>query len=132
MLSFDPERVQANIQKADTEDLLDRVTVYQAGMEPQALEMIEAELEKRGIPPEQIAAHAQQRAEETFPRPDGTVYPCSFCHNPAVDRGWGWHWKWRILPLFPWFFYYCREHQPGRHPKSEKRNPKPIQNPKAE
>ena len=36
-LGLDLERVQANVRKADMEDLLDRATVYRNGMEPDAL-----------------------------------------------------------------------------------------------
>ena len=43
MLPFNPERVWQNAREASTEDLLDRVTVYRAGMEPEALEIIEEE-----------------------------------------------------------------------------------------
>ncbi|MCS6851516.1 MAG: hypothetical protein NZ700_10165 [Gemmataceae bacterium] len=130
-MEFDPERVRANILKADTEDLLDRVTVWRAGMEPEAVAMIEAELQRRGIGAEQIAAHSAQRWATALPMPDGTAVRCSFCDRPAVIQGWGWH---RIqgrglaallslLPLYrPRFLAYCAVHRPtttstgDRHP----------------
>ena len=37
-LGLNLDRVQANVRKADLEDLLDRATVYRNGMEPAALE----------------------------------------------------------------------------------------------
>ena len=46
---FDLERVKANVRQATTEDLLDRVTVYRAGMEDTALEVIEDELRARKL-----------------------------------------------------------------------------------
>ena len=49
------DRVRANVQAASTEDLLDRATVYREGMEPEALDLIEAELRRRGVT---AAAHA--------------------------------------------------------------------------
>ena len=113
MLPFDPERVRSNVRQAEDEDLLDRVTVYRSGMEPEALEIIEAELRARGIRGEQIEAHAQERAPEIIPLPDGTVRPCSFCHRPAVDHGWGWHRLWGVLPVFPRYYFYCEEHRPA-------------------
>ena len=38
-MQFDIQRVRANIRQASTEDLLDRVTVYRAEMEPTAVAM---------------------------------------------------------------------------------------------
>jgi hypothetical protein len=112
-MQFNLERVRANVRDATTEDLLDRVTVYRAGMEPEALEVMDEELRERGISPADIEAHAQQRLQETMLLPDGTAVPCSFCHRPAVAEGWGWHWLWGRIPVFPRFFYYCAEHQPS-------------------
>ena len=43
-MTIEHERIRDNVHKADTEDLLDRATVYRAGMEPEALEIIEEEL----------------------------------------------------------------------------------------
>ena len=34
-MRFDVERVRQNVQQATTEDLLDRLTVYREGMEPE-------------------------------------------------------------------------------------------------
>ena len=109
---FDLERVKANVRKATTEDLLDRLTVYRAGMEEAALDVIEEELRARHISAEEIRAHAERRRGETSLLPDGTVVRCSFCHRPAVAEGWGWHRLWGLLPLFPRFYHYCSEHRP--------------------
>jgi hypothetical protein len=111
---FDLERVRANVRKATTEDLLDRVTVYRAGMEESALEVIEDELRARNVRGADIQAHAERRRQETQMLPDGTAVPCSFCHRPAVAEGWGWHRIWGLLPLFPRFYHYCSEHRPDR------------------
>ncbi len=110
-MHFDPERVLANVRKATTEDLLDRVTVYRAGMEPQALDIIEAELTARGVSAEQIREHAQLRSEHCIRLPDDTAARCSFCDRPAVEEGWDWHRLWGILPVFPRTFYYCERHR---------------------
>lgn len=113
---FDLERVKANVRQAATEDLLDRVTVYRAGMEEAALEVIEAELRRRNVRLDEIEAHAEQRSRETNLWPDGTAVCCSFCHRPAVAEGWGWHRWWGLVPLFPRFYYYCSEHRPESRP----------------
>jgi hypothetical protein len=112
LMLFDLERVKANVRTATTEDLLDRVTVYRAGMEESALDVIEDELRTRNIRSGDIQAHAERRRLETQILPDGTAVPCSFCHRPAVAEGWGWHRLWGLLPLFPRFYHYCSEHRP--------------------
>jgi hypothetical protein len=114
MLDSDPERVKKNAQKATTADLLDRVTVYREGMEPEALEIIEAELLARGVDQQAIAEHNRRTRQEAIMLPDGTAARCSFCHAPAVAEGWGWHRLWGRLPVFPRIFRYCREHDPGQ------------------
>jgi hypothetical protein len=111
-MRFDIERVRANVRHATTEDLLDRATVYRAGMEPEALEVIEAELQSRGVSHDQIEQHAARRDREVILLPDGTAARCSFCTKPAVAAGWGSHRLWRLIPLFPRFYYYCEDHRP--------------------
>ena len=44
-----------------------------AGMTPEALEMIEAELRDRGVGPEQLAEHAERCRQEVLFLPDGTA-----------------------------------------------------------
>jgi hypothetical protein len=109
---FDLERVKANVRQATTEDLLDRITVYRAGMEESALAVIADELRARGISSAEIDTHAERRRQQSSFLPDGTAIRCSFCHRPAVAEGWGWHRLWGLLPLFPRFYYYCSEHRP--------------------
>lgn len=116
-MELDLERVRANVRAATTEDLLDRVTVFRAGMELEALEIIEAELADRGIDADAVAAHAVLR-RAALPLPDGTAMKCSFCHRPAVLRAWGWHHWWGLIPIFPRIFAYCDIHgEPRRHRK---------------
>ena len=45
----DPERMKRNIHEADTLDLLDRITAFRQGLEPDAVALIEDELRQRGI-----------------------------------------------------------------------------------
>ena len=114
---FNLDRVRRNVREATTEDLLDRATVYRAGMEPDALPVIEAELRERGVTAEEITDHERQRRAETSALPDGTVRHCSFCHRPAVAEGHGWHRLWGLLPVFPRFYYYCSAHRPDMQGK---------------
>jgi hypothetical protein len=109
-MRLDLERVKRNVHEADTEDLLDRVTVYRAGMEPEALELIEEELRARNVLAADVEAHAERRRREITLLPDGTAARCSFCERPALAEAWGWHRLWGVLPLFPRFYYYCDRH----------------------
>ena len=114
MFEFNAERVRASVREATTEDLLDRATVYSDGMEPQALDIIEAELRRRGVTREDLEAHADRhRRQSGLPPGDGPPPRCSFCGRPAVRRGWGWHRLWGVLPLFPRPLAYCAEHARG-------------------
>ncbi len=112
-MRLDLDRVRQNVQKATTEDLLDRATVYRLGMEPAALEIIDAELEERGYTARDIEDHARDRGETVLMTADGVAARCSFCFKPATSEGWGWHHMWGKLPLWPRFFRYCDDHRPG-------------------
>jgi hypothetical protein len=111
-MRFDLERVRSDVRSARTEDLLDRVTVYRAGMEAEAIEVIEQELYNRGLTAAEIARHAEERQDELLANQAGCAGQCSFCRQPAVAEGWGWHRLWKKIPVFPRRFYYCRDHQP--------------------
>jgi hypothetical protein len=104
------ERVAKNVRRAETEDLLDRATVYRDGMEPGALELIDAELERRGLTPWEVSQHEERRRETMIELADGTAMRCSFCDRPAVSRGWGWHRLWGLVPVFPRLFARCADH----------------------
>jgi len=104
------ERLRSNVRRASDEDLLDRVTVYRAEMEPAAIPIIEQELFARGITVDLVEAHLAKR-ENAQKRADGTVLKCTLCHRPAVVSGWGWHRMFGIVPVFPRRFSWCDEHQ---------------------
>ncbi len=127
MLRFDADRVRRDAERANTDDLLDRVTVYRAGLEPEAISLIEDVLRARGVTAADISRHGEERAPVVRALPDGTARPCSFCWRPAVAEGWGWHRMWGVLPLFPRYRYYCEQHRPrtrfigSRHNESANR-----------
>jgi hypothetical protein len=114
---FDLKRVAEYIRRATTEELLDRVTVYRLGMEPAALDLMEGELDRRGVTREEIAEHDALRRETALMCADGTARRCSFCDRPAVVQSLGWHRLYGRIPIFPRFFLYCNVH--------ERRKPKP-------
>ena len=111
-MRLDLEAVAANIRRAETSDLLDRITIYAAEMEPSVLPMIAKELANRGVRPEEVAEHHQWRSETVLIHPDGFPARCDFCERPAVHQQIDWHHLWGRLPLFPRKFYYCDEHDP--------------------
>jgi hypothetical protein len=115
-MELDLERVRKNVERATTEDLLDRATVYRAGMEPDALRLIIEELGARGVSAEAVAEHEAARMRTAIMLPDGTARPCSFCDRPAAVRIWGWHRMWGKLPVFPRVFSYCEVHTPPARP----------------
>jgi len=110
LMEFELERVQENVRQATTEDLLDRATVYRAGLEPEALPVILEELRSRGVTAEAIVRHEEAREGVVYDE-TGTAQKCTFCHKPAVTREWGWHRMFGRLPTFPRTFYLCEEHR---------------------
>ena len=111
-MRLDLDRVRLNVEQATNEDLLDRATVYRRGMEPAALEIIDAELVARGFTLLDIEYHAQVRGENAIMMADGVAARCSFCFKPATSQGWGWHEFWGKVPLWPRYFRYCDDHRP--------------------
>jgi hypothetical protein len=116
MIPFNPEQVLANARQATTEDLLDRVSVYRAGMEPQALAIFEEELRRRGVTPEMREEHARTRTTEPIVDETGVPAQCGVCRRPAIMQTWDWHRLWGKIPIFPRQVYYCEEHRPRANP----------------
>jgi len=112
MSRFDLRRVAEYIRRAETEELLDRVTVYRNGMEPAALDLMEGELDRRGITREEITSYGEDRWQSAIRLPDGTARRCSFCNRPAIMEGRGWHRLFGIVPVYPRVFAYCATHGP--------------------
>jgi hypothetical protein len=109
-MDFDLKRVAEYIRGAETEELLDRVTVYREGMEPAALDLMEGELDQRGVTREEIAAHDTKQREFAIMLSDGTAMRCSFCNRPAVVQARSWHRLFGRIPIFPKVFAYCAFH----------------------
>jgi hypothetical protein len=110
-MQFDEQVVLANVRRASTEDLLNRVTAFRGGMEPEAVRIIEAELRGRGIEAADIAAHAEK--VQVIRMPDGAAACCTYCRQPAIACGSGWYRLWGKVPLFPRWQYYCAKHKPA-------------------
>jgi hypothetical protein len=110
-MQFNLKRVAEYIRKADSEDLLDRVTIYRDGMEPAALDLMEMELDRRGVTRDDIAEHDRTRRASALLRPDGTPVRCRFCDRPAIAKRWGWHRLFGRVPIFPMVFPRCELHE---------------------
>jgi hypothetical protein len=119
MLKFKAKPCLANVRDAETADLLDRATAYREGLEPEAAEMIDAELRRRGVTQGGIDARAEECRRECLFDADGIAFTCSKCRRPAVGETAGWHRLWRILPLFRTRVLFCKEHMPG-NPERER------------
>ncbi len=109
-MDLDLRAIAENIRKADTEDLLDRVTIYRDEMEPAAVDLIEGELAHRRVSPRDIAEHDRKRRDAALVWDDGVVCRCDKCDRPAVSRKWIWHRLWGKVPIFPRWATYCEEH----------------------
>jgi hypothetical protein len=109
-MKLDLRKVAEYIRKAETEELLDRVTVYRDGMEPAALDLMEGELDRRGVTRAMMAEHGAARRARAIMLPDGTAMRCSFCDRPAVRQARGWHRLFGRVPVFPKVFAYCDFH----------------------
>ena len=108
-MDFNLQRVRANVRNAPTADLLDRATVYRAGLEPEALPVILEELKSRGVTAELIVRHEQDR-QGVVVDATGTARQCARCRRPAVAREWGWHRMYGSVPVFRRRFYLCEDH----------------------
>ncbi len=127
-MQFPLREIAHYTQTAPTEELLDRVTVYREGMEPAALDLMEGELDRRGVTRAQIAQHNAIQRASAIMLPDGTAMRCSRCNRPAVGEARGWHkMQLRIpfvalglsIPLYPRLHAYCAVHSPSAKPNPD-------------
>ncbi len=108
---MDLKRVRERAKEATTESLLDRVTVYRAGMEESALEVLEQELRSRGVTAEAVTAHAAALERAVLWERPGLAWRCSYCERPAMV----WRTRWYriffgVVPIFPLQVRCCAEH----------------------
>jgi hypothetical protein len=116
----DLAKIEAKLKDEELDDLLDLATAYRAGMEPEALGLVEAELYRRGISAAKIAKQREEYERECIYLADGTAAMCSTCRKPAVHEGWGWHKIMGKVPVFPRWLRSCKQHLP-----KEAKNTKP-------
>ena len=104
------EKVRMYAKKADNRALLDRVTVFQQGMEPAAIEIIKKELLQRGISHADISQHENIYKDLVIRGPEGMPRLCKKCSLPAISLEWGWLKVFGFIPLLPWQYLFCEEH----------------------
>ena len=110
-MQLDLEKVRMYAKKADNRALLDRVTVFQQGMEPAAIEIIKIELLQRGISPADISQHESIYKDLVIRGPEGMPRLCKKCSLPAISLEWGWLKVFGIIPMLPWQNLFCEEHK---------------------
>jgi hypothetical protein len=115
------EFVRANVRRADTRDLLDRLTAFRAGLEPEALAIIVDELRARGITPEDVDGHDRNDRGVLFSGRTGTAVECDFCTRRAVCEEWGWWKLFGLIPLYPTAHRVCEDHLRRRPGASDDR-----------
>jgi hypothetical protein len=111
---WDEARVRDNVKKAETEDLLDRATVYRGEMEPAAVAIVEEELRGRGYGAGRVREHAEARAGQGILWEGGGAVRCTYCLRPAVTAGWGWLRMFGVLPVLPRYVFRCAAHRAGQ------------------
>ncbi len=114
-MNVDKKTIVERTQESDTEELLDRVTVFREDMEPDAIWIIEAELSRRGFTDDAILAHAKNRCESNIVGDDGSALRCSLCDRPAIVEDRDWFRVFGKLPIFPRSVRYCELHARERH-----------------
>lgn len=119
----DIEAIRRFVMNADTFDLLDRVTILRHEMEPEALKLMENELDHRGIEPAMIQDYRAERASEVVFRNDGSISRCCQCGRAAVQKAWVWHRMYGKVPIFPMVKYFCDEHMPEPKPSQPRGEP---------
>lgn len=112
-MDLDLQAIVTNIRKAETDDLLDRVTVLRETMEPAAVDLIYAELARRGYSPEAIDEYGVGREPTVIRDDSGVTLTCQRCRRPAVTAKWRWHKVWGVIPLFPRWLATCEMHSTG-------------------
>ncbi len=109
-MDLDLQKVLENIRQADTDDLIDRITAYRAGMEIDAIDMIEQELHRRRVRQSEIDDYRAECVRECLFNADGAAKMCSLCRKPAVEERWAWHRIMGTVPIMPRRMRFCKTH----------------------
>ena len=105
-----PEKQLQRLRAMSTAELLDRVTVLQPQMDPDAVELMHAELAGRGVGPDEIGAHLRDMRMVAVRNETGQIATCSVCSRAAVTSREVQHRWWGLIPIMKRRKYFCAEH----------------------
>lgn len=112
-------KLLAHAAQMEKEELLDRVTVFRDAMQPEAVEVMEAELARRGVGPDDIHQHLRQMKHRVIHDAHGVPAQCSFCERAAVEQREDFHKLWRLIPVAKRNWYYCERHFAEKAPRRQ-------------
>jgi hypothetical protein len=121
IMEISPAKLLAHVGQMEQAELLDRVTVFRDALEPDAVEVMEAELARRGIGPEEIHQHYRQIKHRVLRDAHGIPAQCSWCERAAVEMREDFHKLWRLIPVAKRIWYYCERHFAEKEPKAGSR-----------
>ncbi len=110
-MTLNLEKVRVYATNASNRELLDRVTVFKSGMEPNALTIIHQELRHRGVTQTQIQDHETLLEPLVIRGPEGMPRICKKCSLPAISCEWGWLKVFGFIPILPWKNLFCEDHK---------------------
>ena len=124
-MDWNEQLLLENIHQSHTEDLLERVTAFRAGMEPTAIKMIERELQWRGVTAVQIHDYAEACRRECVFDENGIAKMCSSCRRPAVRGKSGAGICCSVYCRFSRAGRYCKKHDRAGTSTISARHPHP-------
>ncbi|MGL4419886.1 MAG: hypothetical protein ACRCZF_04405, partial [Gemmataceae bacterium] len=95
----------------ETEELLDQILFFRQETEPVALDLMEAELQKRGLGEADWLLHDAGHRAMCLQDSAGQVVRCSFCRRPAQVQARQWRKLFGMIPLWPQLLPACAAHQ---------------------
>jgi hypothetical protein len=109
---MNPDVTLRHARQASQAELLDAVTVFREALESEAVEMMEAELARRGVGPDEIHAHHRELRHRVLRDAKGLPLRCCRCDRAAVAQRPGWHKLLGLIPVLPRIYPYCEAHVP--------------------
>jgi hypothetical protein len=110
LAASDEPSSKLHVKEMNPEELLDRVSVFREVMQTSAIEVMESELARRGVGPEEIRRHEREMRQRVIRDRHGMPAQCSFCLRAAVEQRLTWHKLWRLIPVIQRVVYYCDHH----------------------
>ena len=103
------EQVRKFAALAETNDLIERVTIQRDDLDPEALTIIMQELLSRNISAETVSEYEKSRDKFLYDS-QGKPRLCNICGRPAISSIKSWLKFLRIVPIMPITEYCCEAH----------------------